>query len=270
MYQVTARVVDRQEVLPALVRAGCRSLMGSHIIWLECPEIALSAIPGQFVMVKCGRECTMARPFSIHAVSRESIAIYFNVLEEGRGTHWLAERKTGEKIELYGPLGNGFTIDTNAFNLLLIAGGAGIAPLRFLCQEAQRGGRTVTLLMGAQAKNQLYPEKMLPSGINQLIVATEDGSAGKKGLVTHLLPGHIEKADQVFACGPVPMYRTMFASNRELLKDKQAQVSLEVRMGCGLGICYSCTVKTRQGLKQVCKDGPVFMLDEVLWDELRC
>jgi len=102
-----------------------------------------------------------------------------------------------------------------------------------------------------------------------VVAATEDGSLGEKGLVTDLLPRFAEQADQVFACGPLPMLRDMFKRQKELkLEDKPVQVSLEVRMGCGVGVCYGCTVKTKDGLKQVCKDGPVFELDKILWGEL--
>ena len=87
-------------------------------------------------------------------------------------------------------------------------------------------------------------------------------------MVTELLPDHIDWADQVFVCGPMPMYVDMYRRRQELLKGKPAQISLEVRMGCGLGICYGCTVKTRSGLRQVCRDGPVFDLDDIIWDEL--
>lgn len=221
-------------------------------------------------MVHCGGGCTLARPLSIHAVNGETIALYFNVLEDGKGTQWLAQRKVDDRISLYGPLGNGFRINGDSFNLLLVAGGIGIAPLRFLAQEALRGGRAVTLLMGAGTASQLYPRNLLPSGIIEIAETIEDGSAGKKGMVTSLLPDYIGWADEVFACGPVPMYRAMAITYRHFLKDKPVQVSLEVRMGCGLGFCYACTVKTTGGLKQVCKDGPVFNLDEIVWDKLTC
>jgi dihydroorotate dehydrogenase electron transfer subunit len=90
-------------------------------------------------------------------------------------------------------------------------------------------------------------------------------------MVTELLPDFVTQADQVFICGPMPMYRDMASQKQKLkLEGKPTQISLEVRMGCGLGVCYGCTVKTKKGLKQVCKDGPVFELDDILWDELTC
>ena len=118
--------------------------------------------------------------------------------------------------------------------------------------------------MGALTANQLCPRDLLPPEA-KCLVTTDDGTAGVKGLVTNYIPDHIDWADQIFACGPVPMYRAMSAQNLEI---KPTQISLEMRMGCGLGTCYSCSLKTKSGLKQVCQDGPVFDLADILWDKL--
>jgi dihydroorotate dehydrogenase electron transfer subunit len=166
---------------------------------------------------------------------------------------------------LLGALGKGYSIYPDVKNLLLVAGGIGIAPLVFMANEAISKGKRVTLLMGASTAGQLYPSKLLPAGV-RLLTATEDGSAGEKGVITDLLPDFSGEADQLFACGPLAVYKTM--ARMPELKDKPVQISLEVRMGCGLGICYGCTVKTRNGPRQVCKDGPIFNLEEVVWEEL--
>jgi dihydroorotate dehydrogenase electron transfer subunit len=121
------------------------------------------------------------------------------------------------------------------------------------------------MLLGAPTASQLYPHYLLPPKV-KLITATEDGTEGKKGMITDFLPDFISEANQIFACGPSSMYQTM--ADQNLVKTKPVQISLEVRMGCGLGVCYGCTVKTRRGLKQVCKDGPIFDLDDILWNEL--
>jgi dihydroorotate dehydrogenase electron transfer subunit len=215
-------------------------------------------------MVRCGGETTLPRPFSIHQVDKERIALFYAVREDGRGTGWLVEQKAGDSVAVFGPLGNGFILPPTARNLLLVAGGTGIAPLYFLARHATRNNHKVTLLYGTMDRNR-YP---IQSEI-EVVAVTEDGSVGEKGFVTDLLPRFAEQVDQVFACGPMPMYRDIFNRQRKLkLEDRPVQISLEVRMGCGLGVCYGCTVKTKSGLKQVCKDGPVFELDEILWDEL--
>jgi dihydroorotate dehydrogenase electron transfer subunit len=116
--------------------------------------------------------------------------------------------------------------------------------------------------MGGQRAEQLYPENLLPSGI-AVVIATDDGSAGKKGLVTALLPDYIDWADQVFACGPIGMYQNLAKRKPVLLKGKPTQLSLDSRMACGHGVCYGCTIETAGGLKQICNDGPVFEMSEI-------
>jgi dihydroorotate dehydrogenase electron transfer subunit len=220
-------------------------------------------------MVRCA-DLTLPRPFSIHQATKDDIALFFAVLEGGKGSQWLSRRQDNETVEVFGPLGNGFSIRPFSKNLLLVAGGMGVAPLCFLAQQAVRQKRSVTLLLGA-AIGPLYsqrPGNLLPPRIN-LVTATEDGTIGRKGKVTDLLSEFAGWADQVFACGPLAMYRDMAQKKRALgLEGKPVQVSLEVVMGCGHGACYGCTIRTRKGLKQVCKDGPVFDLDDIIWEEL--
>jgi dihydroorotate dehydrogenase electron transfer subunit len=249
----------------AKITANGKIIPGVYLLWLDCPIIASQARPGQFVMVRCGEgmEYQLRRPLSIHQREDNKLSLLFNVV--GRGTRWLSERRSGQKIDMLGALGNGYSIYPDVENLLLVAGGIGIAPLVFMANEAIRKGKRVTLLMGASTAGQLYPSRLLPAGV-RLVTATEDGSAGDKGMITDILPDFGGEADQLFACGPVDMYRTM--ARMPELKNKPVQISLEVRMGCGLGICYACTVKTRNGLRQTCKHGPIFELDEVLWEEL--
>ncbi len=203
----------------------------------------------------------MPRPVSVHQVDGNKLALLFKVV--GKGTHWLSQRQAGDRVGLFGPLGKGFSVYPALHNVLLVAGGMGIAPLYFLAKEALSQGYGVTLLYGT-ANNQRYP---VSSDI-RLISATEDGSVGYHGLVTELLPDYIDWADQVFACGPMMMYHHMNRQRNRLLKSKPVQVSLEVRMGCGRGVCYGCTIKTKDGLKKVCEHGPVFDLNDIFWDEI--
>lgn len=240
---------------------------GVHLIWVEAPDIAAIAQPGQFVTVHCGQRngLVLRRPLSIHQVAEPTkFSLLFAIV--GKGTAWLSQRQENDKLDLLGPLGKGFSIKPTSKNLLLLAGGIGIAPLTFLAQRTLASGCSVTLLLGTTTATQLYPRHLLPDRI-QLIVTTEDGSAGTKGMITDILPDFFDWADEIYACGPVAMYQTI-ATQRQ--KEKPLiQISLEVRMGCGLGACYGCTVKTRQGLKQVCRDGPVFELDKILWEEVK-
>jgi len=136
-----------------------------------------------------------------------------------------------------------------------------LPPLVALAENELARGAHVTLILGTPTQDQLYPAHLLPPGID-LLVATEDGSAGRKGMATDLLANFTGKAEQVFACGPVAMYEVM--SSLSLLKGKSVQVSMEARMGCGFGVCLGCSIETRQGMKLVCQDGPVFELKDIM------
>jgi len=259
--QILACITSNTEVVP-----------GANLIWIEAPDIAITAQPGQFITVRC-EGLTLRRPFSIHQVASEAkqseVALLFNVV--GKGTLWLSQRKTGDKIDILGPLGKGFSIEPEATNLLLVAGGIGIAPVVFLAQNAA-SRHSITLIHGANTGAHLCQQQFLPKGV-RLIPVTEDGSIGQKGVVTGVLPHFLDWADQMYACGPVDMYRAIaemsLRAKRSNLKLKKCQVSLEVRIGCGLGACYGCTIKTKKGLKQVCRDGPIFELDDIIWEEVR-
>ena len=134
-------------------------------------------------------------------------------------------------------------------------------------------GKKVTIIHGARLRDHLLPvslpQKLFDGGMHSanvnVVYATEDGSEGFQGLATDLIPAYLEGTDQVFACGPADMYRSM--SRIKALKDMPVQLSLEIMMGCGVGVCYGCTIRTKDGLRQVCKDGPVFEMGEMEWGE---
>ena len=258
----------------ALVWSNEEIMPGTHLLWLKSPQVSSLAEPGQYVMINCGegKELPLRRPLSIHRIKNDYCAFLFK--KTGKGTAWLSERKPGNNVDLIGPLGNGFSVHPDSRNLLLVAGGIGIAPLRFLVDTALGQGKKITLLVGARSAAQLPPIETPPgrnphSGID-IQESTEDGSAGYRGMVTELIGTcKSDRIDQVFACGPPAMYRQMSSSRNELgLERKPTQVSLEMRMGCGMGFCYACSINTSGGLKQVCRDGPVFELADIVWDDL--
>jgi dihydroorotate dehydrogenase electron transfer subunit len=254
--QISATVISNIELMP-----------GYHFICVDAPDIAATSQPGQFVTVRCGEEVTLRRPLSIHQIAKSS-QVYFLFKVIGKGTAWLSLRRKGEKLNMLGPLGHGFYIKPNSKKLLLVAGGIGIAPLTFLAQQASAQEKSVTLLLGAQAKDELYPQKLLPSGI-KTIITTEDGSYGEEGKVTDILSRYVDWADQIYACGPLAMYKTIAGERKQWRDKKPVQVSLETRMGCGIGACFSCSIKTKNGMKRVCLDGPVFNLDDVTLEEVK-
>ncbi len=262
MNQIKAAIISNIEVMPE-----------TRLVWLEAPRIADAARPGQFVMVQCGADTLLPRPLSVHNVDNSNLALLFNVV--GNGTRWLSQREKGDTLDIFGPLGNGFFIKPDSRNLLLVAGGIGIAPLCFLAYAALKEGKKATFITGARSTDclppivpphSLYRKGVLPSSFN-IVNATDDGSEGFKGLATDLIPAYLDGINQLFACGPAAMYLTM--ARMPELKNKSVQISLEIMMGCGMGVCYGCTIKTKSGLKQVCKDGPVFDLDEIVWEEFQ-
>ena len=258
-------MLDRKVQVKARVKSISELMPGTRLVWLDAPPIADLARPGQFVMVRCAEDHDplLRRPLSIHKTDDSGgVALLFEVV--GRGTLWLSQRAPGDSVDLMGPLGNGFVVKPDAKNLLLVAGGIGIAPLAFVAEDASRLGKKVTLLQGAaQGASLLYPRHQTPPKAT-VVGVSEDGSWEKKGLVTGWIDEYIGQADQVFACGPRAMYKAM--AGLDCLKGKSVQVSLEERMACGMGACYGCTVRTRMGPKQVCHDGPVFELSDLVWE----
>jgi dihydroorotate dehydrogenase electron transfer subunit len=250
-----ATVVSNEEVYPE-----------THLMWLSSPALARGASAGRFLMLHCGEglDPLLPRPMSYHrfreAGSETQFAILFDV--RGRGTAWLAGRRAGDAISAFGPLGRGFDLAKDSQNVLLVAGGLGVAGVMALADKAIEAGRAVTLLQGARSAGKLFPHDLLPTDV-ECLSATEDGSAGHHGKVTELLAERLPWADQVFACGPNPMFAAMSDVLRAARSRRRVQALLEERMGCGTGICYGCAVFTRKGVRLVCRDGPRFDLREV-------
>jgi dihydroorotate dehydrogenase electron transfer subunit len=250
-----ATVVSQEEVY-----------QNTYLMWLSCRAVAKGAAPGRFLMIHCSDayDPMLPRPMSFHRFrdmdGERQFAILYDV--RGRGTTLLSRRRRGDELAIFGPLGRGYSINTHTQNLLLVAGGLGIAALIALADEAIANGQSVTLLQGARSLRHLYPPELLPNDV-EAISATDDGSTGYHGYVTDLMPEYLPWADQLFACGPTPMFESMASVMREKRSRKLAQALLEERMGCGTGICYGCAVFTRRGVRLVCKDGPRFELRSV-------
>jgi len=250
----------------ALILSQEQICQDTFLIWLSCPSLARGAAPGRFLMIRCseGFDPLLPRPMSFHRFRENAGERQFAILYDvrGRGTAWLSSRKAGDQLAVFGPLGRGYTVRPQTQNLLLVAGGLGVAALISLADEAIASGKAVTLLQGARTAARLYPAELLPPEV-EVLSATDDGSTGHKGYVTELLLEYLPWADQLFACGPTAMLAAAAQLLRETKSRKSAQALLEERMGCGTGICYGCAVLTRRGMRLVCKDGPRFELREV-------
>lgn len=182
----------------------------------------------------------------------------------GQGTEWLGRRTGGDVLDVMGPLGNGFDIPEKSCNLLLVAGGIGVAPLVYLAGHAAGLGHRVKLIYGANTGESLCP---VPEAGMDLIPVTEDGSVGEKGLATDIVDRWKDWADRIFACGPLLMYRSL-AEQGLGAREKPVKVLMEQIMGCGVGACRGCAIPTFKGLRMVCHDGPVFELGEIDWGRM--
>ena len=252
----------------------------TYITWFNAPELLRGAVPGQFVMLRCVETAVqdeaaspatalpndplLPRPMSIHRLREGRDGPQWSILYDivGRGTAWLASRRPDDRVFCWGPLGHGYAIPTTSRQLLLVGGGIGVAPLVWLADEAIAQGRSVTLVLGGRTADQIFPTSLLPPEV-EVVVTTEDGSMGQRGLVTEAFVEHLEWCDEAFACGPNAMFQAMADAMRKSHVQRPVQALLEEGMGCGTGICYGCAVKTRRGMRLVCKDGPKFELREV-------
>ena len=245
--------------------------MGLFRIVFQSPELAYESKPGQFLMVDCNigqnsnENLFLRRPLAVHRVDvrKDQISILFQVV--GKGTLALSQATAGDLIDVIGPLGKPIEIDSSVENIVFVSGGLGIASLTSLIDVAVERNLKVTLLAGARNSYRLYPSQLLPSGVTEM-TATDDGSAGIRAPVTHLVSQVQENTDIIYACGPLPMLKAL----SEMAVDGILTVStiglLESQMACGLGICKGCVVDTDLGDKLICLDGPAFDLREIRWE----
>ncbi|MEA2511406.1 MAG: dihydroorotate dehydrogenase electron transfer subunit [Thermomicrobiales bacterium] len=247
-------------------------IMGdATLLTFTCPTGLASAVrAGRFVEILCrdrfSLDPLLRRPFSLFGASTSDDTLTVLARPFGRASSWLVDRRVDDEVNLIGILGNAFTVAPKATNLLLVAGGVGAAPLVLLAEEAVKTGCDVTFLMGSPTAEGLLPPVSLPSRVEYL-VATDDGSRGHHGFVTDLVPSFGQWADQVFACGPEPMYHSLkrVLQPYRLAGKPTVQVSSGRPMPCGFGACLGCIVETRRGPVASCLHGPVFDLDDLVW-----
>lgn len=232
--------------------------------------VAQNAEPGQFVNVKCseGINALLRRPISICSVDRvnNSFDIVFQI--KGIGTEYLSQKTIGSTVDIIAPLGKPFTISEQYKKVAVVGGGIGIFPLLYLLKEVEAVKKDAFL--GFRNKDFIVLKEEFESSCDELHISTDDGSMGYNGLVTDELIKKLEKEqyDIIYTCGPMPMIKKVI----EIAKSAgvKCQVSLEQRMGCGIGACLVCACKTKLGddweYSHVCKDGPIFWSDEVILD----
>lgn len=236
-----------------------------YSLWLDAPQIASQAKPGQFISVysnDSGR--VLPRPISICEIDREKGALRIVYRIAGNGTKEFSGMKAGETLDILGPLGNGFPMDViKGKRVFMMGGGIGVPPM---VQTAKEAEAEVTVIAGYRNSEIFLKEELEQNGT--LVIVTEDGSVGTKGNVMDAIRENHLEADVIFACGPTPMLRAIktYAEENGIL----CYISMEEKMACGVGACLACVCKSKDvdhhshvHNKRICKDGPVFLSTEV-------
>jgi dihydroorotate dehydrogenase electron transfer subunit len=267
--QVTGHVVSNKRIKPFY-----------FLLEIYCPPIAAQMKPGQFIMLKVSENNypLLRRPFSVYKSypinhpekeKRGRFTILYK--EVGKGTQKMTEYKKGQKVNMIGPLGNGFTIPTPSSSpIIFIGGGVGIVSLYPLAEALRT--KNLIVLIGGKTRDDILCVEDFRKLNSDIFIATEDGSLGFKGTVIDLFRSQKKKLERrrsypIYSCGPFEMLRGLAKTMKP--KVGFCQVSLESRMACGFGACWGCVVKTNDRetpYQRVCKEGPVFHLENIVWE----
>lgn len=224
---------------------------------VENAEIAKKAQCGQFLHIKCGDRSFLRRPISICDTYDDTVRFIFEV--KGEGTRELSEYEIGDKIDILGPLGTGFNTDKAYKNPVIIGGGIGVFPLYKLAKKLDNNA---VVFLGFRNKDRVVMENEFEDVSQLCVTGTDDGSYGYNGYIAAAMEGYlkINPCDVIFSCGPTPMLKAV----KQIAEKNgiECQLSLEQRMGCGIGACLVCSCETifegTNRYMRVCKNGPVF------------
>jgi len=226
-------------------------------------DLARESRAGQFLHIKCGEARILRRPISICNVKDDKIRFVFEV--KGEGTRWLSNCRVGEKLDILGPLGNGFTIPENKF--IIVGGGVGTPPMLF---AAEVSGKKATAILGFRSADRVILTDEFKKACNDVYITTDDGSFGIHGAVTKPLDKLLKSGEYtaVMSCGQILMQRAVAELCAQY--NVPCQVSLEERMGCGIGACLVCACaiigENGKEMSRACVDGPVYYSDKVVWE----
>lgn len=210
---------------------------------------------GQFINIKLDG-LFLRRPISVYDCDNESVTIIYKIV--GHGTEQMSRMQASEKLDVLTGLGNGYDLSLSGNAPLLLGGGVGVPPLYLLAKKLIADGKKVSVVLGFNTKDEIFCEKEFKALGADVTVTTADGSYGVKGFVTDAMP---ESYTHFYCCGPEPMLKAVYKATKT-----SGQLSFEERMGCGFGACMGCSCKTITGYKRICKDGPVMMKEEILWE----
>ena len=211
--------------------------------------------PGQFVEIALPGKF-LRRPISVCDWAENSLTLIYKVV--GHGTEQMAALPAGTRLDVLTGLGNGYDTTLSGENPVLVGGGVGVPPLYALCKKLIAEGKNPRVILGFNKESEIFLAKEFEALGIPTHIATADGSVGTRGFVTDVLKNlHYS---YFYSCGPMPMFRAM-----EAVVTTSGQYSFEERMGCGFGACMGCSIQTKSGAKRVCKDGPVFLREEVFF-----
>lgn len=213
--------------------------------------------PGQFVNVAVEGKF-LRRPISVADYDGEGFTLLYDIV--GDGTEWMSLREAGERLDILPFLGDGFSLDPLPERPVLLGGGIGTAPMLGLAKALRDAGSHPVVILGHNTKADVAMREMLINERVEVYVATVDGSEGTKGFVTDVIREKNLVPDYFYACGPMPMMKAVAHA-----LECDGQLSLEARMGCGFGACMCCSLETTRGSKRICKEGPVFRKEELIW-----
>ena len=242
------------------MRKGLYTIAENRLIAADTYKLVLAGngnVGGEFVHIDIPGYY-LRRPFSVCDADEGSLTLLYKTV--GEGTRKLAALPEGTELSVLTGLGRGFDADACRKKALLVGGGLGAAPLYPLAKQLKAQGKGVTVVLGFNKKEEFVLEEEFRALCNTFSLSTLDGSAGIKGFVTDALKTLQPEYDYFYTCGPMVMMKAVC----ELLEGP-GEASLEERMGCGAGFCYGCSIQTAGGPRRVCKDGPVFKKEEILW-----
>ena len=221
-------------------------------------------LPGQFVEIEIPG-LYLRRPISVCDIEGDRLTIIYKTV--GQGTAAMAQMRAGEELDILSCLGNGYDLTKAGDEVLLIGGGVGVPPLMYAAKELRKAGKKVRAVLGFNTAEEVFGEQEMQAMGCEVKVCTMDGSYGEKGVVTEQCTMHNSQFTMhnaqctmpfYYACGPLPMIKAILRT-----VGTNGQISMEERMGCGVGICMGCSIETKEGFKRVCKEGPVFNAGEL-------
>lgn len=239
IYQIRSNTALTDNIYKMILNGDCSAIRGS----------------GQFVNVAVDGQY-LRRPISVCDFDEQALTLIYKLV--GEGTEKMSRMTEGRTLNVLTGLGNGYDTSLSGDAPLLVGGGVGVPPLYKLCKELKAQGKRVNVILGFNTADEIFLEKEFSAIADSVTVTTADGSYGLHGFVTNAL-GDINYT-YVYSCGPLPMLKALSKATA-----CSGQYSLEERMGCGFGACMGCSCKTLLGNKRICKEGPVFVKEEIIW-----